>query len=196
MVTKNGVDGWKVVKPGRLEDEMYKVYSELFATGETTSNTYVAKLIQRDFKALMTKNTDDAIKVLNTVNKLMKDTAEYYNKQEANDSEYSEYLINKRLFEWQKNVVQCPSKRIAMCAGRRAGKSFVDAALMIIHCLGGVDVCNGVEKPRQAIYIGLTLEKAKAIIWQILLDLIDKCKIKVRKIDNGLCKIDFAKFIK
>lgn len=197
MVTKKKIDGWTVVKPGRLEDEMYKVYSELFTTGETTSNTYVAKLIQRDFKALMTKNTDDAIKVLTVVNKLMKDTADYYNKQEANDAEYSEYLINKNLLDWQKNVIQCTSKRITMCAGRRAGKSFVDAALMIIHCLTGTDVITlpdgrVVEKARQAIYIGLTLEKAKAIIWQILLDLIDKCKIKVKRIDNGLCKIDFS----
>ncbi len=67
--------------------------------------------------------------------------------------------------------------KILRC-GRRAGKSFVDAVYMIIECLkAGRMPC---------LYLGLTRDSAKEIIWPILLTILDELKIPHDPVESSL----------
>ncbi len=67
--------------------------------------------------------------------------------------------------------------KILRC-GRRAGKSFVDAVYMIIECLkAGRMPC---------LYLGLTRDSAKEIIWPILLMILEELKIPHTAIESSL----------
>lgn len=184
--------GWTIQKAGKLEDELYNIYAELLSTGKTSSDTFMGQLLLKDFKSLQTKETDDALKVIKEIGKIAQTTASYFNKKEAADVDFSKYLLRKNLMPWQQKVLDEVSKKIALLAGRRAGKSYELASEMIEHCLEGPDVYNNVTKDREAIYIGLTFEKAKAVIWDILLKTIELSRAPVRHIDNGICQITFT----
>jgi hypothetical protein len=191
------VAGWTVIKPGQLEEELYTIYGDLLINGKTESKSLLAKLLTKDFKALETKETDNALKVITEIGKIAKNTSDYFNKKESQDTDFTEYLINKNMIPWQKEVIKDPSHKFTLFAGRRAGKSYVMAALMLLHCLTGTDVITlpdgrVVEKPRQAVYIGLTLDKARAVIWDLLITLIDKVRMSVKKIDNSASIIYFS----
>lgn len=190
--------GWTVIKPGQLEDELYTVYSDLLINGKTESKSLLAKLLTKDFKALETKETDNALKVITEISKIAKNTSDYFNGKEQKDMEYYEYLLNKRMMPWQKEVFNDPSKRKCLFAGRRSGKTYEVAAEMISHCLQGTDnvtMPDGrvVRKPREAVFVGITIDTAKAAVWGPLTTLMKECNIphKVNlssytiKFDNG-----------
>lgn len=180
------IDGWKVIKPGDLENELYTIYAELLTTGDTTSNSMMAKVLKRDFKALETKETDNALKVITEIGKIAKATGDYFNGKESKDTEYYEYLLNKRMMPWQKEIFNDPSKRVCLFAGRRAGKTYEIAADMIKHCLPGYDsvkMPDGriVRKPRECVFVGLTIDTAKAAVWGPLCTLMDELNIPHKK---------------
>ena len=175
-----------------LEEALYTSYRNLLLTGKSGNDTWLGKVLEKDFKALATKETDDALKVVKEVRSIAKATNEYFNKKKEGDVDFISFMLDKNLMPWQREVLRDLAKRIVLLAGRRAGKTYEVASHMINHCLKGFDEVNGVKKYREAIYIGLTLEKAAAVIWDILLSTVDKCKIPVKKKDNGLYRIEFA----
>lgn len=183
---------WTIAKAGRLEEELYNIYAELLSTGKTNSETFLGNLLQKDFKSLQTRETDDALKVIKEIGKIAQATASYFNKKESADTDFSKYLLRRNLMPWQQEVLDSLEKKIALIAGRRAGKSYELASEMIEHCLDGPDIYNGVTKEREAIYIGLTFEKAKAVIWDILLKTVELSRAPVQHIDNGICQITFT----
>lgn len=175
-----------------LEQELYENYRDLLTTGSCRNNTWLAKVLEKDFKALATKETDDSLKVIKEVGRIAKATTDYFNKKKEGDNDFIAFMLDKNLMPWQREVLRDLAKRIVLLAGRRAGKTYEIASHMINHCLKGFDEINGVKKYREAIYIGLTLEKAAAVIWDILTSTVEKCKVPVRKVDNGLYRIEFS----
>lgn len=110
------------------------------------------------------------------LDRLVKQTAEYY-APDTTDSEFIEYRLSKRLFPWQKQVLNSTAKKITLCCGRRSGKSFGMAYIAVNHCTQAVDNFNGFTKPRKVAIIGLTTEKEANIVWQPLLTAADISKM-------------------
>lgn len=175
-----------------LIDNLYEALGQYISTGKIVNSSHIAKVFDKELKAFETKANEapDNLSNITTLMKVGREVSDYYLKKQAQDKDFSEYLLYKDLMQWQKDVWNDRSKRIALPAGRRSGKSYVIAALLIKHCLTGSDNIkdkNGIvyRKPRQAVYIGLTHERAAAVIWQPLKDLITKAHIPYSKIDNG-----------
>ena len=175
-----------------LEQELMENYRDILLTGKPRNNTWLAKVLEKDFAKLQAEDTYNALSVIKEVGKIAKTTTDYFNKKKEGDVDFISFMLDKNLMPWQREVLRDLSKRIVLLAGRRAGKTYEIASHMIEHCLKGFDEVNGVKKYREAIYIGLTLEKAAAVIWDILISTIDKCKIPVKKRDNGLYRIEFS----
>lgn len=125
-----------------------------------------------------------------TLNRMVKDTAEYFSLDNT-DAEFIEYRLSKRLFPWQKVVLQSPAKRITMACGRRSGKSYGEAYIAVNHCTNGFDTINGYKKPRMVAIIGLTVEKCAEIFWQNVLTAAEMSGMKF-KADNSKYRVTFA----
>lgn len=174
-----------------LIDNLYESLGQYITTGKIVNSSHIGKVFDKELKAFEKKSleTDN----LNNIKQLMsigKEVSDYYLKKTAQDKDFTEYLLYKNLMQWQKDVWNDPSKRIALPAGRRSGKSYVVAALMLRHCLTGSDTIkdkNGVSyrKPRTAYYIHLTHDRAAQTLWQPLKDLIESSHIPYSKIDNA-----------
>ena len=175
-----------------LEQELMENYRDILLTGKPRNNTWLAKVLEKDFAKLQAEDTYNALSVIKEVGKIAKTTTDYFNKKKEGDVDFISFMLDKNLMPWQREVLRDLSKRIVSFAGRRAGKTYEIASHMIDHCLKGFDEVNGVKKYREAIYIGLTLEKAAAVIWDILISTIEKCKVPVKKRDNGLYRIEFS----
>ena len=93
--------------------------------------------------------------------------------------------FNASLFDIQRDIINSPSKKKACIAGRRAGKS-ITAAYYLIK--------TAYENPRVKVaYIALSRKSAKEIIWDEILDIMDRYKINYHEhkvdltltLDNG-----------
>lgn len=176
-----------------LVDNLYEALGQYLTTGKVVNSSHIAKVMDKQFKSFEKKSEDnpDNLSNIKQLMQISKETSDYYLKKQAQDKDFTEYLLYKKLFEWQKAVWNDNSKRIALPAGRRSGKSYVIASLLLKHCLVGndniVDPKTGLTmmKKRLAYYIGLTHERAVSIIWQPLKDLIEAAHIPYSKIDNG-----------
>lgn len=66
---------------------------------------------------------------------------------------------------------------------------------MVAHCLKEPEVSyigdEKVKKPRGAIYIGMTIQKAANIMWDAILKAVDECRSKPSHIDNGSYTIEW-----
>ena len=176
-------------------DDLYLGISEYMSTGKITGGSHLSHILEKTLKTAEANITKDSNMALETVKKfqvLANQSNNYFQAKQAGDKDYTEYLLHKNLMPWQRDVFKDLAKRIVLIAGRRAGKSYEVASQMIAHCLEGYDEFNGVKKYRQAIYIGLTIEKAAAVIWDILKSTIEKVHAPVKKIDNGSYTITFA----
>lgn len=177
---------------------LYNSLAEYFTTGKVSGTSHLGKIIQKDFNVIekqLAKSQPD----LSHIKDLMDITSkvqEYRDNKKATDKDFIEYLLRKNLFEWQKAVFDDYAKKIDLICGRRSGKSYVITDIMLKHCNEGYDniEIDGriVKKPRSAVYIGLTLQKAANNVWQLLKDEIKRCKIPTLKIDNSAYRIDFA----
>lgn len=181
-----------------LKEVLYNSWRELLTTGKVSSKLQMAKLLEKNFKAMAAGNDDPefALKSLREIRAVIGSTENYFNNSNTVDKEFSEYMIHKQLLNWQKEVFNDRRSQINLLAGRRAGKSYGAAAIMINHCLEGTDVSftdkgNKVEKPRCALYIGLTIQKSKEIMWEPLIYFIDTIRIPVAKIDKSALRITF-----
>lgn len=175
-----------------INEELYTAYAEILATGEATTESFLGKLLTKNFKKMAANDTYNAIQSINTLERIAVATNGYFESKKAGDKDYTSYLLDRNLMPWQRDVLKDTSHRVLLIAGRRAGKTYEIASHMIQHCLEGYDEFNGVRKPREAIYIGLTLEKAASIIWNIIKTTVDKVKIPVSKINNSIYRIEFS----
>ncbi len=179
-------------------DCLYNSLAEYFTTGTVSGTSHLGKIIQKDFDTIekkLAKGQPD-LRHIKDIMDITHKVQEYRDNKKATDKDFIEYLLRKNLFEWQKAVFDDYSKKIDLICGRRSGKSYVIVDLMLKHCNEGYDniEIDGriVKKPRSAVYIGLTLQKAANNVWQLLKDEISRCKIPTLKIDNSAYRIDFA----
>ena len=95
------------------------------------------------------------------------------------------YLILKTLFDKQLEVLNSGNGTKLVCCSRRAGKTHMLVALLLIECL---------RKPRtKCMYIGETMELSEGLINKAVNDIIDACNLKDKKgrrlnwrrLDNG-----------
>lgn len=101
------------------------------------------------------------------------------------DNAYNIYAIIKTLFDKQLDVLNSGNGVKLICCSRRAGKTHLLVALLLIECL---------RKPRtQVMYIGETMELSEALVNKAAQDIIDVCQLKNKRgmrfdwkhIDNG-----------
>lgn len=176
-------------------EDAYSSISDYLIDGKIKSTSHLGAMISKVMKSVDKCDflgSESAINSLFRISELAQNTQNYFDGKAANDLDYCNYLIDRNLFTWQRDVLKDLARRIVLLAGRRAGKSYEMASHMISHCLTGFDEVNGIRKPRQAIYIGLTLDKARFVIWQPLMDTLEKAHIKTSKIDNSSNIIFFS----
>jgi hypothetical protein len=101
------------------------------------------------------------------------------------DNARNVYMIIKTLFDKQLEVLNSGNGTKLVCCSRRAGKTHLLVATMLIECL---------RKPRtKCMYIGETMELSEALINKAVNDIVDSCQLKDsrgrrfnwKKMDNG-----------
>lgn len=101
------------------------------------------------------------------------------------DNAYNIYMIIHTLFDKQLQVLNAGNGTILACCSRRAGKTHMEVAIILIECL---------RKPRtKCMYIGETMELSESLFDKAANDIIDACNLKDkrgrrfnwRKMDNG-----------
>lgn len=178
-----------------LDEILYSSYAEKFSTGKITQDCWLSKFISNNLDALQ-KNikTDPSTSVssFREINKIVKDTQDYYNSKKANDEDYSKYLLRRDLFDWQKKVFDDSAKKFTLLAGRRSGKSFLVSRLALEHCLESPPIINGVKKYRTAVIIGLTITRTANIYWDTIKSGLEQAHINVAKVDNSEYQVIFS----
>ena len=101
------------------------------------------------------------------------------------DNSYNVYKIIQSLFKQQLDVLHAGNGTVLICCSRRAGKTHLLAAIILIECL---------SKPRtKCMYIGETMELSEGLVNKAMQDLIETCELKDKhgkrlnwkKLDNG-----------
>lgn len=181
-----------------LVEEMFSNLTEYFQNGSVTSGSHIGNVLDKYLKTAerCSKSAYDAREGVTLLMDLAQRTQEYVDSKKAADKDFIIYNLQKGLFKWQKPVYEDESPQIALMCGRRSGKSYVIADKMIKHCIEGTDniTVDGqtIRKFRKAVYIGLTIEKAAAIMWDLLKKLVEDNHIPTKKIDNGKYNIVFS----
>lgn len=89
------------------------------------------------------------------------------------DNAYNIYAIIKTLFDKQLEVLNSGNGTKLICCSRRAGKTHLLVALLMIECM---------RKPRtQVMYIGETMELSEALVNKAAQDIIDVCQLKNKR---------------
>lgn len=89
------------------------------------------------------------------------------------DNAYNIYAIIKTLFDKQLEVLNSGNGVRLICCSRRAGKTHLLTALLMIECL---------RKPRtNVMYIGETMELSEALVDKAAQDIIDVCQLKNKR---------------
>lgn len=89
------------------------------------------------------------------------------------DNTYNVYAIIKTLFDKQLEVLNSGNGVKLVCCSRRAGKTHLLVALLMIECL---------RKPRtQVMYIGETMELSEALVNKAAQDIIDVCQLRNKR---------------
>lgn len=101
------------------------------------------------------------------------------------DNSYNVYQIIHTLFKQQLEVINAGNGTVLICCSRRAGKTHLLVALLLIECL---------RKPRtKCMYIGETMELSENLVNKAANDIIEVCQLKDKhgkrlnwkKLDNG-----------
>lgn len=96
--------------------------------------------------------------------------AETKKQDESIDNSYNVYMIIKTLFSKQLEVLNSGSGTRLICCSRRAGKTHLLVAMLLIECL---------RRPRtRCMYIGETMELSEGLINATANTIIDQCKLK------------------
>lgn len=191
--------GKQTINADDLVENLYDSIGQYILTGKIQNSSNIGKVLYKQLKSIDSKLQEtDNLKAVKDLMDITKETSNYYQRKQAQDADFTEYLLYKNLFEWQRQVWNDNSKRKALICGRRSGKSYLVAVEMLRHCCSGVDNIKDsttglvIKKNRQACYIGLTQEKAASIMWQPIKDLMEKCHISYSRIDNGQHIIEFS----
>ena len=89
------------------------------------------------------------------------------------DNTYNIYAIIKTLFDKQLEVLNSGNGIRLICCSRRAGKTHMLVAILMIECL---------RKPRTTVmYIGETMELSEALVDKAAQDIIDICQLKNKR---------------
>ena len=89
------------------------------------------------------------------------------------DNAYNIYAIIKTLFDKQLEVLNSGNGVKLICCSRRAGKTHLLVALLMIECL---------RKPRTTVmYIGETMELSESLVDKAAQDIIDVCQLKNKR---------------
>lgn len=189
-------DGTKYFQPDiDLKEALYTAYAEKLTTGETSRNSWLSHLISENLNAIKKNIKSDPITALSAsreVNKIVKDTQEFFDTKKEVNVDFSKYLLREILFKWQREVYDSNSKKKTMLCGRRSGKSFTVVELALKHCLEYPKSINGVRKEKEALIMGLTVEKTAALYWDNIKTAIERAHINTRKIDNGSYTVTFS----
>lgn len=164
------------------KEDYYANVIEYFNTGKTASTSHLAGIMSKVFSTAeknIDKSSTMALQTMKLYNEIMKETSDYVESKREFDTDMARYLLQEKLFPWQKNVYNENNKKLTMLCGRRSGKSYCVCDLALKHCLEK-DV-----KQREAYIIGLTIEKTANIYWQNLKDRIKEAHISTKKIDNS-----------
>ena len=101
------------------------------------------------------------------------------------DNAYNIYMILHTLFDKQLNVLNAGNGTILVCCSRRAGKTHMLVACLLIECM---------RRPNtKCIYIGETMELSEGLIDSAANEIIEKCHLQDKKgkrfnwrrMDNG-----------
>ena len=101
------------------------------------------------------------------------------------DNAYNIYMILHTLFDKQLNVLNAGNGTILVCCSRRAGKTHMLVACLLIECM---------RRPNtKCIYIGETMELSEGLIDSAANEIVDKCHLQDKKgkrfnwrrMDNG-----------
>lgn len=101
------------------------------------------------------------------------------------DNSYNVYQIIHTLFKEQLEVLNTGNGTVLICCSRRAGKTHLLVAILLIECL---------RKPRtKCMYIGETMELSENLVNKAMQDIIESCQLKDKhgkrlnwkKLDNG-----------
>lgn len=171
-----------------LEERLFSAYAEKFECGSVSGQSWLGQFVNQQMDTLkqnLKKDPNLALSTTREVNKIVRDTQNFYNSKKAVDVDFSKYLLRDTLFYYQKEVYDSPMKKKALCWGRRVGKTILAARMALKHCL------EKEAKPRECYIIGLTLERTAELYWNELKDQIQKAHIITSKIDNGAYRITF-----
>lgn len=187
--------GTKLFMPTQdLDEALYKAYAEKMEFGKTSNSSWLETFVDDSLDKLKKgiKETPElALSALRTINQITKETQNFYNSKKQTDNDFAEYLLKKMLFPWQQEVFESKSKKKTMLAGRRSGKSYCIVQQALKHCLEKPLEVNGIKKYRQAMIMGLTIEKTASIYWDNIKSAIEQCHISTMKIDNGAYTVYF-----
>lgn len=178
-----------------IEELLYSSYAKKLTFGSTNKGSWLETFIDSNLDALKKHIKDDpstSLSAIREINRIASATQEYYNKKKETNTDFSRYLLRECLFPWQKKFYDDTAKKITLLAGRRSGKSYSIVEKALKHCLLPPIVSNGIKKKRQAIIIGLTIEKTASIYWQNIKDAIEKAHINTTRIDNGTYTVTFT----
>lgn len=184
-------DGTKILDYSNdLIDLYYRATYDSLLKRKT--DNYLQPFIEKSISAMMGKDRDElGIKSLDKLDSLVKETTSYFQSKADTDVDFIEYKITRGLFPWQKEPAVMDSKKNTLLCSRRAGKSYLLAAIAIIHCARGYDVVNGFKKKRSVLMLGLTSGRAKDVFWNNLLHFLEISGLHA-KVDAGDLSIHFT----
>lgn len=163
------------------QDEVLKV-EELVALTARNDEQKKDHLIRNMYRRALTADTKAAMYLIDRVEGR---PTEAKAADISMDNAYNVYMIICTLFDKQLEVLNSGNGAKLVCCSRRAGKTHLLVAIMLIECL---------RRPRtKCMYIGETAELSEGLINKAANDIIDTCKLKDRrgkrfnwrKMDNG-----------
>lgn len=180
----------KQVKSVNLVDAFYAEIESMLTTGNVKSNMPISNWVKRGVNNMLTKGKPDV--VMSNFKQMVIDTQQHIDSRTEIDKDYTEYLISRKLIPWQRDYFTDGSKRIAVQAGRRSGKTYANALKAVSHCLDGYDTIGSVRKVRKVIIIGLTKEKTAEQYWNLIKDIIKECRISTTQINSSEYVVKFS----
>lgn len=172
-----------------IEEILNSSWAEVLDSGKVSNSSFLGKIIQQSAHRISieaSKDAHTAMFAIESINKIAKNTSDYYNRKKDVNTDFSRYLLREKLFSYQKKVFDDDNKRKTMLWGRRAGKTHTAVRLALKMVL------EKDEKPREVVIIGLTLEKTAGLYWDELKNTVEEAHITASHIDNGKYEITLS----
>lgn len=184
----------EAVQKEGVQEIFYRELSSFFALGKVKGDTYIGGIVEGLFETLETDNRN-RIANFKEILDIAERTQRHMDEKKVEEADFLIWMLRRRLMHWQRPVFDDTNDHISILAGRRSGKTFAIADILIAHCQEQPDRANvnGIisARPKKAFYIGLTIEKAAGIIWEPVKAIIKDSHILTRKIDNAKYEITF-----